>query len=885
MVAALEARRAKEGESFAGVLLDYDHFSMDTDKPSEAAGWIVELAVRDDGLWGRVRWTDTGLKAVEGGRYRLVSAVFPGVNELEVVDEKLNRRRPLELRSCALTNEPNIKGAKPIANRKVVGADHEYGCAMLMFPVEVAKEFVTLAGCVDEADLSIEGRENEPHVTVQYGFEASVDAKKIRGALSLGSFGPVPVKFTEAGFLPDSGKGYDVVWVGVEKTSELLALRECVRGAGPVVDTFPEYNPHATLAYVKPGKGPLYAAAFQDEFRGKGCVVDKLTFSEASGSREVIPLLGGRTQNRETAGEPGVVVGGDGAARFMWLLGSTKSGRHCPECVSRHGKVKTLLEWMREKPPYCQCQCRLVEDGVDVPKGFKPPKLPPQPVKNRALAMIMLRDVRGLRNRWSDAARVASLAARLAKYGSMMGLKPWGDSARLAASAARRSSSAPRKPSVTSTSSRKSRKSSRDKSDDVCFQCGAKGHWAYDCTSGALPESGWPSPAALAKRKAAAEQYERVSALPKRLGGYYADGSPVIMDLAGDLARMARERDRYAGRVTIGDASTYERSRAQRDKAMREWLGGVERVEYGINLFNELTAALGGAVAAAAGAPNPTGGATLAFGAEVGGTAALGGKTPPVIRDVAALSRLGRLREGREKNPLTPLGRSYVKKDYVDEDGLTSGQRAEVGIRAKEGLFSAWYQSLKGSPGERAEAPKSLKELMALVPKVTGNPKAAEWIYEAAREEVLARSRRIQSRVEGDAAERVALIEEITKAKAGDYTSRDFKYLPTPMLRMWRDRVAEKGPYSPTGVYSAGTPREAEFKHTAPVDPRHHPRRVAFMMSKIAEWAPDIEVPDNTPPRIVEKLFWRARARHDGRVRDDYGDGAVLEKAYLVEGD
>jgi len=37
MVSAFDARRVKEGDSFAGVLLDYDHFSMDNDKPSEAA--------------------------------------------------------------------------------------------------------------------------------------------------------------------------------------------------------------------------------------------------------------------------------------------------------------------------------------------------------------------------------------------------------------------------------------------------------------------------------------------------------------------------------------------------------------------------------------------------------------------------------------------------------------------------------------------------------------------------------------------------------------------------------------------------------------------------------------------------------------------------------
>jgi phage I-like protein len=54
-------RRKEEGDRFAGLLVDYDHFSLDTEKPSEAAGWLTEHEARDDGLWGRVRWTDAGL--------------------------------------------------------------------------------------------------------------------------------------------------------------------------------------------------------------------------------------------------------------------------------------------------------------------------------------------------------------------------------------------------------------------------------------------------------------------------------------------------------------------------------------------------------------------------------------------------------------------------------------------------------------------------------------------------------------------------------------------------------------------------------------------------------------------------------------------------------
>lgn len=106
----------KADTNFPGVLVDFDHFSLDTDKSSEAAGWITELEARDTGLWARVRWSDSGLAAVQGGRFRLVSPVFPAPDACE--DLGSGRIRPVKLVSVALTNEPNIKGGKPIANRQ-----------------------------------------------------------------------------------------------------------------------------------------------------------------------------------------------------------------------------------------------------------------------------------------------------------------------------------------------------------------------------------------------------------------------------------------------------------------------------------------------------------------------------------------------------------------------------------------------------------------------------------------------------------------------------------------------------------------------------------------------------------------------------------------------
>ena len=107
----------KSDANFPGVLVDFDHFSLDTEKSSEAAGWISDLESRDTGIWARVRWSDAGLSAVQGGRFRLMSPVFPPPSACE--DLGGGTIRPVMLVSVALTNEPNIKGGRPIANRQV----------------------------------------------------------------------------------------------------------------------------------------------------------------------------------------------------------------------------------------------------------------------------------------------------------------------------------------------------------------------------------------------------------------------------------------------------------------------------------------------------------------------------------------------------------------------------------------------------------------------------------------------------------------------------------------------------------------------------------------------------------------------------------------------
>lgn len=65
---------------------------------SPARGWIVELQAREDGIWGRVQWTDEGRALVTNGAYRGISPVF----------EHAAGGTVMRIRSAALTNDPNL---------------------------------------------------------------------------------------------------------------------------------------------------------------------------------------------------------------------------------------------------------------------------------------------------------------------------------------------------------------------------------------------------------------------------------------------------------------------------------------------------------------------------------------------------------------------------------------------------------------------------------------------------------------------------------------------------------------------------------------------------------------------------------------------------------
>lgn len=97
------------------LLVDWDHWSHDDDKPTAAAGWIQNLISRPDGLWGQIRWSGPGAIAVKSGEYRYISPVWLA-SDCESLGN--DRVRPLRLYDAALTNKPNLKGIAALSNRQ-----------------------------------------------------------------------------------------------------------------------------------------------------------------------------------------------------------------------------------------------------------------------------------------------------------------------------------------------------------------------------------------------------------------------------------------------------------------------------------------------------------------------------------------------------------------------------------------------------------------------------------------------------------------------------------------------------------------------------------------------------------------------------------------------
>jgi len=155
-----------------------------------------------------------------------------------------------------------------------------------------AKAAMQKAGLtIPSEDLGEDGRESNPHVTVQYGIEdteGDTDDRAERLAKAVEGFGPITLELGPTRLFTPEDKDHVVFVSVVGGAADLRRLRGIIRETVDFIDTYPTYTPHATIAYVKPSVSKRYDN--RDWCEGLEATVRHLVFTDIHGRKTRIPL-------------------------------------------------------------------------------------------------------------------------------------------------------------------------------------------------------------------------------------------------------------------------------------------------------------------------------------------------------------------------------------------------------------------------------------------------------------------------------------------------------------------------------------------------------------------------------------------------------------------
>lgn len=132
---------------------------------------------------------------------------------------------------------------------------HKYGCLMLEVSL---KNWTNILDLVDDNDVNVEagGKEDKPHVTVLYGFTGDIDYNKIMQVVkeTTGNH-EFYIELNKLSLFEN--EGFDVLKFDVD-SSMLHELNKICKETFPNKESYPDYKPHVTVAYLNKGEGSKY---------------------------------------------------------------------------------------------------------------------------------------------------------------------------------------------------------------------------------------------------------------------------------------------------------------------------------------------------------------------------------------------------------------------------------------------------------------------------------------------------------------------------------------------------------------------------------------------------------------------------------------------------
>lgn len=167
---------------------------------------------------------------------------------------------------------------------KTVTEGRKFSSTQMNLPEGIAKHVRAFAAKIPKEHLAQDGVEDRPHVTVLYGIhsdKANDTQKALRDQKA------VTLHLKHASIF--SNPEHDVLKMDVH-SPELHKLNAHLKDHLQHTETHPEYKPHATIAYLKPGEGKKYVGTVIPGATWKKIAMDHVVFSPKDSEKTDIPL-------------------------------------------------------------------------------------------------------------------------------------------------------------------------------------------------------------------------------------------------------------------------------------------------------------------------------------------------------------------------------------------------------------------------------------------------------------------------------------------------------------------------------------------------------------------------------------------------------------------
>lgn len=162
---------------------------------------------------------------------------------------------------------------------------YDYGCAMLYF---IFPEMNKIHDAINPDDVYTQegdrsfGFETEPHCTLLYGLHDGVATEDVKKVLDKYTYTTLKAHNASLFENPD----YDVLKFDIKGDNIHETNKDLQQY--PFTSNFPDYHPHMTIAYLKPGTGKRYAKMLK-EFE-YDLIPQYVVYSKPNGDKDKIKI-------------------------------------------------------------------------------------------------------------------------------------------------------------------------------------------------------------------------------------------------------------------------------------------------------------------------------------------------------------------------------------------------------------------------------------------------------------------------------------------------------------------------------------------------------------------------------------------------------------------